>query len=89
MSLKREIITLTDSLTLCESVTSDKGAAQDKQLGIVVSMLRQVFCEGQGTTLAFITAVKMLADLLTKSMEDHAYAPLSGGFDASCLHFRG
>ena len=31
-------------------------------------MLRQVFCEAQGATLAFVTTATMLADALTKAL---------------------
>ena len=50
-------------------------------------MLRQVFCEGQGATLAFITTVTMLADWLTKSMADHAYATFLAALTARAYTF--
>ena len=62
-SLRRPIVTLSDSFNLCQAVKSDKGTGSDKRLRIVTAMLRQVFCGAQGATLAFVT---MFADALTK-----------------------
>ena len=43
-SLRRPIVTLSDSFNLCQAVKSDKGTGSDKRLRIVTAMLRQVFC---------------------------------------------
>ena len=67
-SLRRPIVTLSDSYNLCQAVKSDKGTGSDKRLQIVTAMLRQVFCEAQGATLAFVTTATMLADALTKTL---------------------
>ena len=67
-SLRRPIVTLSDSFNLCQAVKSDKGTGSDKWLRIVTAMLRQVFCGAQGPTLAFITTATMLADALTKAL---------------------
>ena len=53
-SLRRPIVTLSDSFNLCKAVKSDKGTGSDKRLRIVTAMLRQVFCGAQGATLACI-----------------------------------
>ena len=65
-SLRRPIVTLSDSFNLCQAVKSDKGTGSDKRLRIVTAMLRQVFCGAQGAALAFVTTATMLADALTK-----------------------
>ena len=67
-SLRRPIVTLSDSFNLCQAVKSDKGTGPDKQLRIVTAMLRQVFHGAQGATLAFVTTATMLADALTKAL---------------------
>ena len=67
-SLRRPIVTLSDSFNLCQAVKSDKGTGSDKRLRIVTAMLRQVFCGAQGATLAFVTTATMLADALTKAL---------------------
>ena len=67
-SLRRPIVTLSDSFNLCQAVKSDKGTGSDKRLRIVTAMLRQVFCGAQGATLAFVTAATMLTDALTKAL---------------------
>ena len=54
-SLRRPIVTLSDSFNLCQAVKSDKGTGSDKRLRIVTAMLRQVFCGAKGATLAFVT----------------------------------
>ena len=64
-SLRRQIVTLTDSFNLCQAVKSGKGTGSDKRLRIVTAMLGQVFCGAQGATLAFVTTATMLADALT------------------------
>ena len=61
-SLRRPIVTLSDSFNLCQAVKSDKGTGSDKRLRIVTAMLRQVFCGAQGATAT------MLADALTKAL---------------------
>ena len=66
-----------DSLNLCENMKSDKGAASDKRLRIVINILRQVF----------ITMVTMLAHFLTKSMPDYGYAPLLAALAARTFVF--
>ena len=43
-SLRRLIVTLSDSFNLCQAVKSDKGTGLDKRLRIVTAMLRQVYC---------------------------------------------
>ena len=68
VSLRRPIVTLSDSFNLCQAVKSDKGTGSDKRLLIVTAMLRQVLCGAQGATLAFVTTVSMLADALTKAL---------------------
>ena len=40
-SLRRPIVTLSDSFNLCQAVKSDKGTGSDKRLRIVTAMLRQ------------------------------------------------
>ena len=67
-SLRRPIVTLTDSFNLCQAVKSEKGTGSDKRLRIVTAMLRQVFFGAQGATLAFVTTATMLADALTKAL---------------------
>ena len=67
-SLRRPIVTPSDSFNLCQAVKSDKGTGSDKRLRIVRAMLRQVFCGAQGATLAFVTTATMLADALTKAL---------------------
>ena len=67
-SLRRPIVTLSDSFNLCQAVKSDKGTGSDKRLRIVTAMLRQVFCGAQGATLAFVTTATMPADALTKAL---------------------
>ena len=67
-SLRRQIVTLSDSFNLCQAVESDKGTRSDNRLRIVTAMLRQVFCGAQGTTLAFVTTATMLADALTNAL---------------------
>ena len=67
-SLRRPIVTLSDSFNLCQALKSDKGTGSDKRLRIVTAMLRQVFCGAQGATLAFLTTATMLADALTKAL---------------------
>ena len=67
-SLRRPIVTLSDSFNLCQAVKSDKGTGSDKRLRIVTAMLRQVFCGAQEATLAFVTTATMLADALTKAL---------------------
>ena len=70
-SLRRPIVTLSDSFNLCQAVKPDKGTGSDKRLRIVTAMLRQVFCGAQGATLAFVTTAMtatMLADALTKAL---------------------
>ena len=67
-SLRRPIVTLSDSFNLCQAVKSDKGTGLDKRLRIVTAMLRQVFCGAQGATLASVTTATMLADALTKAL---------------------
>ena len=64
-SLRRPIVTHSDSFNLCQAVKSDKGTGSDNRLRIVTAMLRQVFCGAQKATLAFVT---MLADALTKAL---------------------
>ena len=49
-SLRRPIVTLSDSFNLCQAVKSDKGTGSDKRLRIVTAMLRQVFCGAQSDT---------------------------------------
>ena len=61
-SLRRPIVTLSDSFNRCQAVKSDKGTGSDKRLRIVTVMLRQVFCGTQGATLALATTATMLAD---------------------------
>ena len=67
-SLRRPIVTLSDSFNLCQAVKSDKGTGSDKRLRIVTAMSRQVFCGAQGATLAFVTTATMFADALTKAL---------------------
>ena len=67
-SLRRSIVTLSDSFNFCQGVKSDKGTGSDKRLRIVTAMLRRVFCGAQGATLAFVTTTTMLADALTKAL---------------------
>ena len=67
-SLRRPIVTLSDSFNLCQAVQSDKGTGSGKRLRIVTAMLRQVICGAQGATLAFVTTATMLADALTKAL---------------------
>ena len=66
-SLRRPIVTLSDSFNLCQSVMSDKGTRSDKRLRMVTAMLRQVFCGAQGATHAFVTTATMLADAFDES----------------------
>ena len=54
-SLRRPIVTLSDSVNICQAVKSDKGTGSDKRLRIETAKLRQVFCGAQGATLAFVT----------------------------------
>ena len=51
-SLRRPIVTLSDSVNLCQAIKSEKGTGSDKRLRIETAMLRQVFCGAQGATLA-------------------------------------
>ena len=44
-SLRRPIVTLSDSFNLCQAVKSDKGTGSDKRLRIVAAMLGQSFVE--------------------------------------------
>ena len=67
-SLRRPIVTLSDTINLCQAVKSDKCTGLDKRLRIVTAMLRQVFCGAQGATLAFVMTTTMLADALTKAL---------------------
>ena len=67
-SLRRQIVTLSDSFNLCQADKSDKGTGSDKRLRIVTAMLRQVFCGAPGATLAFVTTATVLADALTKAL---------------------
>ena len=48
-SLRRPIVTHSDSFNLCQAVKSDKGTGSDKRLRIVTAMLRQVFCGAEGS----------------------------------------
>ena len=59
-SLRRPIVTLSDSFNLCQAVKSDKGTGSDKRL--------QIETGAQGATLAFVTTATMLADALTKAL---------------------
>ena len=67
-SLRRPIVTLSDSFNLFQAVKSDEGARSDRRLRIATAILRQVFCGAQGATLAFVTTATMLADALTKAL---------------------
>ena len=67
-SLRRPIVTLSDSFNLCQAVKSDKGTGSDNRLRILTAMLRQVFCGAQGAALCFVTTATMLADALTKAL---------------------
>ena len=58
-SLRRPIVTLSDSFNLCQAVKSDTGTGSDKRLRIVTAM---------GARLAFVTTATMLADSLTKAL---------------------
>ena len=67
-SLRRPIVTLSDSINLCQGVKSDKGTGSHERLQIVTAMLWQVFSGAQGATLAFVTTATMLAGALTKAL---------------------
>ena len=67
-SLRRPIVTPSDSFNLYQAVKSDKGTGSDGRLRIVTAILRQVFCGAQGATLAFVTTATMLADASTKAL---------------------
>ena len=67
-SLRRPIVTLSDSFNLCQSVKSEKGTGSDKRLRIVTAILRQSFSDAHGSTLAFVTTATKLADALTKAL---------------------
>ena len=51
-SLRRPIVTLSDSFNLCQAVKSDKRTGSERRLRIVTAMLRQVFCGAQSDTCA-------------------------------------
>ena len=67
-SLRRQIVTVSDSFNLRQAVKSDKGTGSDKRLRIGTAMLRRVFCGAQGAALAFVTTATMHADVLTKAL---------------------
>ena len=67
-SLRRPIVTLSDSFKLCQAVKSDKGTGSDKQLRNRYSNAETSLLRSTGATLGFVTTATMLADALTKAL---------------------
>ena len=67
-SLRRPIVTLSDSFKLCQAVKSDKGTGSAKQLRNRYSNAETSLLRSTGATLGFVTTATMLADALTKAL---------------------